>query len=131
MALRLSLRQVHPSRDGDAITARNLQSQLVKLKTRTARPNELLVIWRKPGTDIRSAIAGQRFASGDKVICPELERRYITEMASQPVVGNDGGSGNDWVVQSMLHLANIEKFDRRRARPYPFMDGPPLQPTPV
>lgn len=53
------------------MTARNLQSRLVKLETRTARPNELLVIWRKPGTDIRTAIAGHRLASGDNVICPE------------------------------------------------------------
>lgn len=46
------------------MTARNLQSRLVKLETRMAQPNELLVIWRKPGGDIRAAIAGQRLASG-------------------------------------------------------------------
>jgi hypothetical protein len=50
---------------------RNLESRLVKLETRTARLNELLVIWRKPGMDIHSAITGQMFAPGDKVICPE------------------------------------------------------------
>jgi hypothetical protein len=37
--------------------------------------NELLVIWRKPGIDIRTAIAGHRLASGDKVICPEWTGR--------------------------------------------------------
>jgi hypothetical protein len=51
--------------------ARNLESRLVKLEMRTARPGELLVIWRRPGADICAAVAGQQFASGDKVICPE------------------------------------------------------------
>jgi hypothetical protein len=51
--------------------ASKLEFRLEKLETKTARPGELLVIWRRPGTDIRTAIAGQRFANGDKVICPE------------------------------------------------------------
>lgn len=51
--------------------ARNLESRLVKLETRTARPNEMLVIWRKPGADIWTTVAGEQFASGDKVISPE------------------------------------------------------------
>jgi hypothetical protein len=53
------------------MTMRNLESRLVKLETRTARPGELLVIWRKPETDIRAAIAEQHLTSDDKVICPE------------------------------------------------------------
>jgi hypothetical protein len=97
------------------MTARNLQSRLVKLESRTARPNELLVIWRKPGTDIRSAIAGQRFASGDRVICPEWtgdaelpspkwhRNRLSASMTDQE---------NDCVMQSMLRAAAIEEADR-------------------
>lgn len=97
------------------MTARNLQSRLVKLETRTARPNELLVIWRKPGTDIRTAIAGHRLASGDKVICPEWtgdaepppatwhRDRLSASMTDQEY---------DCVMQSMLRAAAIDETDR-------------------
>lgn len=53
------------------MTARSITTRIEKLETRTTRPNELLVIWRLPGSDICTAVAGQQFASGDKVICPE------------------------------------------------------------
>ena len=108
------------------MTARNLESRLVKLETRTTRPNELLVIWRRPGTDIRAAIAGQRFASGDKVICPEWtgdtappspkwhRNRLSASMTDQEY---------DCVMQSMLRVADTEEFDRRRLGFIPF---PPM-----
>lgn len=51
--------------------ARNLESRIVKLETKTARPDEMLVVWVKPGADLRDALAGESFAAGDKVICPE------------------------------------------------------------
>lgn len=51
--------------------SRNYAARIVKLEAKTTRPNELLVIWRKPGTDIRTAIASEQFASGNKVICLE------------------------------------------------------------
>lgn len=99
------------------MTARNLQSRLVKLETRTARPDELLVIWRKPGADVRAAIAGQRFASGDKVICPEWTGD--TEPPSQKWHRNRLSASmtdqeNDCVMQSMLRVVDIEEFDRER-----------------
>ena len=105
---------------------RNLRSRLVKLETRTARPNELLVIWRRPGTDIRSAIAGQRFASGDKVICPEwtgdtekTSPKWHRERLSASMTDQE----YDCVMQSMLRVAAIEEFDRRRLGFIPF---PPM-----
>jgi hypothetical protein len=95
--------------------ARNLESRLVKLETRTTRPNELLVIWRRPGTDIRSAIAGQRFASGDKVICPEwtgdtekTSPKWHRERLSASMTDQE----YDCVMQSMLRVAAIEETDR-------------------
>jgi hypothetical protein len=97
------------------MTARKLESQLEELETRTARPGELLVIWRRPGTDIRAAIAGQRFASGDKVICPEWTGD--TEPPSQKwhrnrLSGSMTDQENDFVMQSMMLAAAIEEIDR-------------------
>lgn len=53
------------------MTARNLESRIVKLETGTARPDEMLVVWRKPGGDVAEALKGATFAKGDKVICAE------------------------------------------------------------
>jgi hypothetical protein len=54
-----------------ALTARNLESRIVKLETRTARPDEMLVVWRKPDCDVVEALKGATYAKGDKVICAE------------------------------------------------------------
>ena len=51
--------------------ARNVESRIVKLETRSARPDEMLVVWRKPGGDLAAALEGVTFAKGDKVICAE------------------------------------------------------------
>ncbi|WP_426612235.1 hypothetical protein [Bradyrhizobium sp. McL0616] len=50
---------------------RNLASRIVKLETRRARPDELLVVWRRPDGDVGEALRGVTFAKGDKVICAE------------------------------------------------------------
>lgn len=105
------------------MTARNLQYRLMKLETRTARPDEMLVIWRKPGTDIRTAIAGQRLASGDKVICPEwigdtepplptwYRDRLSASMTDQEY---------DSVMQTMLRAVAIDEADRAGLGLIPF-----------
>ncbi len=105
------------------MTARNLQSRLVKLETRTARPDELLVVWRRPGTDIRAAIAGQRLASGDKVICPEWT---AGAEPPSPTWHRDRLSASmtdqeyDCVMQSMLRTAAIDEADRADLGLIPF-----------
>ncbi|OKO69709.1 hypothetical protein [Bradyrhizobium sp. AS23.2] len=50
---------------------RGLESRIVKLETRTARPDEMLVVWRRPEGDVSEALKGATFAKGDKVICAE------------------------------------------------------------
>ena len=50
---------------------RNVESGIIKLEARSARPDEILVVWRQPGDDPCKAINSAQFASGDKVICPE------------------------------------------------------------
>ena len=51
--------------------ARNVLSRIIKLEARSARPDEMLVIWRKPDGDVAAALEGVTFAKGDKVICAE------------------------------------------------------------
>jgi hypothetical protein len=105
------------------MTARNLESRLVKLETRTTRPNELLVIWRRPGADIRSATAGQRFATGDKVICPEWtgdteppSPKWHRARLSASITDQE----YDCVMQSMLRATEIEEVDREDHGLVPF-----------
>lgn len=50
---------------------RGLESRIVKLEVRRARPKEMLVVWRRPGADIAGALRGATFAPGDKVVCAE------------------------------------------------------------
>jgi hypothetical protein len=51
--------------------ARNVQSRIIKLEARSARPDEMLVVWRLPDGDVAEALKDARFAKGDKVICAE------------------------------------------------------------
>jgi hypothetical protein len=51
--------------------ARNLESRIVKLETSNARPNEMLVVWRKPNGDLAEALKGATYTKSDKVICAE------------------------------------------------------------
>lgn len=50
---------------------RGLESRIVKLESLRARPNEMLVVWRRPDGDVSEALKGAAFAHGDKVICAE------------------------------------------------------------
>jgi hypothetical protein len=51
--------------------AKNVEARIVKLEARPRRPDELLLIWRRPGTAVSEAVADARFAVGDRVICVE------------------------------------------------------------
>jgi hypothetical protein len=51
--------------------ARNLETRIKKLESSRRRPNELLVVWRRPGGDVRAAVSEAEFAPGDRVICME------------------------------------------------------------
>ena len=53
------------------MTVRSLESRVGKLEVLRRRPDEMLVIWRRPGGDITEALRGASFAKGDKVICVE------------------------------------------------------------
>ena len=51
--------------------ARNVGSRITKLEARSARPDEMLVVWRKPDGDVAEALKDATFAKGDMVICAE------------------------------------------------------------
>ena len=53
------------------MTVRSLETRVLKLEVLRRRPDEMLVIWRRPGGDIAEALRGASFAKGDKVICLE------------------------------------------------------------
>src|SRR4051794_17613865 len=56
---------------GTAMIARNVESRITKLEVSRARPDEMLVVWRKPDGDVAKALKDATFAKGDKVICAE------------------------------------------------------------
>ena len=51
------------------MTVRSLKTRIVKLEASRWRPNELLVVWRRPGGDVKAAVSDAKFAPGDRVIC--------------------------------------------------------------
>jgi hypothetical protein len=51
--------------------ARNIETRIVKLEARRRRPDELLLVWRRPGATVTEALANVQFAAGDRVICAE------------------------------------------------------------
>ena len=53
------------------MTVRSLEARVGKLEFLRRRPDELLVVWRRPGGDITEALGGASFAKGDRVICIE------------------------------------------------------------
>ena len=50
---------------------RHLELRIIKLETRTARPDEMLVVWRRSDGSVAEALKDVTFAKGDKVICAE------------------------------------------------------------
>jgi hypothetical protein len=52
-------------------SARNIIARIVKLETTRRRPDEILLVWRKPNGDVIRAVADADYAPGDKVICAE------------------------------------------------------------
>ena len=53
------------------MTVRTLETRIVKLEASRRRPNEMLVVWRRPGGDVRAAASEANFAPGDRVLALE------------------------------------------------------------
>jgi len=46
--------------------ARNVESRIAKLEARSARLDEMLVVWRMPDGDVAEALKGATFAKGER-----------------------------------------------------------------
>ena len=94
------------------MTARSFETRVLKLEASRRRPNEMLVIWRRPGGDVKAAASEASFAPGDRVICLEwfgddpppaprwhsrglelsgVEREYLYRAVRQRAEDREGG----------------------------------------
>jgi len=55
------------------MSLRNLEARIAKLEASRRRPNELLLVWRRPNGDVRAATSEAKFAPGDRVISLEWD----------------------------------------------------------
>ncbi len=57
------------------MTARSITTRIEKLEARRRNDDEMLMLWRKPGTEIDAAVLSANkaglFGSGDSVLCGE------------------------------------------------------------
>ena len=51
---------------------RNLESRIIKLETRTARPDEMLVVWRRPDGSVAEAL---KDSSNSEMTCPSIAQK--------------------------------------------------------
>jgi hypothetical protein len=56
---------------GSEMSVRSLATRLTKLEEVRRRPDELLLVWRKPDSDAAAGGANAEYAPGDKVISAE------------------------------------------------------------
>lgn len=87
---------------------RNVVARIVKLEARRQRPNEILLVWRRPDADVEAAANGAKFAPGDRVICVEwfgddplpAPRWYRERLSSELSVIE-----NEYLTRSLTRLA--------------------------
>lgn len=53
------------------MNSRNVVARIIKLEARRQRPDETLLVWRRPDADVKAAASVATFAPGDRVICLE------------------------------------------------------------
>ena len=51
--------------------ARNVEARVLKLEALQHRPDEIFVIWRQPGSDVRAAVSEANLQHGAHAICAE------------------------------------------------------------
>jgi hypothetical protein len=104
--------------------ARNIETRIVKLEARRRRPDELLLVWRRPGAAISAAVADANFAAGDRVICvewfgdspPPAPRWYRKRLSSEL-----GAIENEYLTRSLNRVV-----EGGRPRDPGFVDLPPI-----
>jgi hypothetical protein len=103
--------------------ARNLETRIVKLEARRRRPDEILLIWRRPGSSVSEAVAA-RFAAGDRVICAEWfgenpmpPPRWFGKRLSSEL----GDPENEYITRSLNRLVEAEPAREQGFAPVPVL----------
>jgi hypothetical protein len=106
------------------MTGKNVASRIIKLEARRQRPNEILLIWRRPDADVKAATNGAKFASGDRVICAEWfgddplpAPRWYRERLSSEL----GAIENEYLTRSLDRV-----LEGGRPRDLGCLDLPPI-----
>jgi hypothetical protein len=93
------------------MTIRSISHRVEKLEARRRRPDELLLIWRRPGAPVSEAVADARFAAGDRVICAEWfgenpmpAPRWVRKRLSSEL----GQAEYEYVMRSLNRLVEAE-----------------------
>jgi len=102
--------------------ARNLESRIVRLEVSRRRPDEILLIWRRPGDEVKTAAADGKFAAGDRVVClewfgkgiPPAPRWYAERLSSEL-----GAIENEFLTRSLDRV-----LEGGRPRDPGFLDPP-------
>jgi hypothetical protein len=81
--------------------ARSLETRVLKLEVSRRRPNEMLVVWRRPGGDVMAATSEASFAPGDRVICME----WYGDGPLPPPRWQSGGFKHDSIENEYLKRA--------------------------
>jgi len=53
------------------MTSRSVMARIIRLEATRRRPDEVLLVWRRPDAEVRAAVAEAKLEPGDKVICAE------------------------------------------------------------
>src|SRR4051812_25995547 len=114
------------TKGNSAMMARNVAARIIKLEAQRQRPNEMLLIWRRPDADVKAAASAVNFAPGDRVICLEwfgddplpAPKWYRGRLSSEL-----GTVENEYLKRSLERAAND------RPRDQGFAEIPPVSAT--
>ncbi|MVT52524.1 hypothetical protein GPL17_18755 [Bradyrhizobium yuanmingense] len=102
---------------------KSVAARIVKLEARRPRSNEILLVWRRPDADVKSAARAVKFATGDRVIClewfgegPLPEPKWYRERLSSEL----GAAENEYLTRS------LERVQQNRPRDPGFAEHPPV-----
>lgn len=105
---------------------RNLSSRIIKLEARRQRPNEILLVWRRPDADVKAAASATKFAPGDRVICLEW---FGDDALPAPKWHRERLSSELGAVENQYLTRSLERVGDDRPRDPGFAELPPVSAT--
>lgn len=101
----------------------NVAARLIKLEARRQRPNEILLVWRRPDTDVKAAASAAKFAPGDRVICLEW---FGDGALPAPKWHRERLSSELGAVENQYLTRSLERVGDDRPRDPGFAELPPV-----